>query len=150
MRGYPVFGVPTEAPRPPREMLRTRRWGQFFGAPLSYLELFTRQSTTGSWEVPELEVRERPPSTLRNALTVGPREVPVLEVRKLETWMASPWEVLVVGPAAATTEVEDVEGGPSGGCWRQGRQRPPPMLETSMAGPLGVLQACPAAATTEV
>jgi hypothetical protein len=34
-------------PGPPRERLRTRRWGQFFGAPLGYLDLFTRQSTTG-------------------------------------------------------------------------------------------------------
>jgi hypothetical protein len=36
---------------PPRERLRTHRWGQFFGTPLSYLDLFTRQSTV------------RPPST---------------------------------------------------------------------------------------
>jgi hypothetical protein len=41
-------------------------WGQFFDAPLGYLELFTWQSTTGSREVPELEVRECPPSMLRN------------------------------------------------------------------------------------
>jgi hypothetical protein len=40
--------------------------------------------------VPELEVREGPPSTLRNVLTAGPREVSELEVRKLETWMAGP------------------------------------------------------------
>jgi hypothetical protein len=52
--------------------------------------------------------------------------------------------------AAATTDVEDVDGGPPGGCWRQVRQRPPPKLETSTAGPLGVLAAGPTAATTEV
>jgi hypothetical protein len=46
---------------------------------------------------------------------VGPREVPELEVQKLETLMAGPL-----------------------GCWRQVRQRPPPKLKTSMAGPLGV------------
>jgi hypothetical protein len=103
-------------------------WGQFFGAPLDYLKLFTQQSTTGPREVPELEVRERPLSTLRNTLTVGPREVPELEVRKLETWMAGPWGVLAVGLAAATTKVEDVDGGPS---W-------------------GLLPACSAVATTEV
>jgi hypothetical protein len=40
--------------------------------------------------VPELEVWERPPSTLRNALTADPREVLELEVQKLETWMAGP------------------------------------------------------------
>jgi hypothetical protein len=50
-------------PGPPRERLRTRRWGQFFGTPLGYLDLFTRQSTIGLREVPELKVRERPPST---------------------------------------------------------------------------------------
>jgi hypothetical protein len=60
-------------------------------------------------EVPKLEFRERPPSTLRNALTTGPWEVPELEVRKLETWMAGPLGVLAVGPTAA------VDGGPSVG-----------------------------------
>jgi hypothetical protein len=29
----------------PQERLRTHMWGQFFGAPLGYLDLFTRQST---------------------------------------------------------------------------------------------------------
>jgi hypothetical protein len=74
---------------PPWERLRTRRWGQFFGAPLSYFELFIRQSTVSPREVPELEVRERPPSTLRN-IDGGPREVPEMEVRKLEMLMAGP------------------------------------------------------------
>jgi hypothetical protein len=41
----------------------------------------------GPREVPELEARERPPSTLRNVLTTGPRKVLKLEVRKLDTWM---------------------------------------------------------------
>jgi hypothetical protein len=45
--------------------------------------------------------------------------------------------VLVACPAAVTTDVEDVNGGPPGGCWRQVRQRPPLMLKTSMAIPLG-------------
>jgi hypothetical protein len=49
-----------------RQRLRTRRWGQFFGAPLGFLELFTRQSTAGPQEVAELEVRERLQSMLRN------------------------------------------------------------------------------------
>jgi hypothetical protein len=39
--------------------------------------------------VPELEVWERPPSTLRN-IDGGPQEVPELEVWKLETLMAGP------------------------------------------------------------
>jgi hypothetical protein len=38
----------------------------------------------------EFEVRERPPSTLRNALTADPREVPELEVQKLKTSMEDP------------------------------------------------------------
>jgi hypothetical protein len=57
--------------------------------------------------------------------------------------------VLAVGPAAATIEAEDVDGGPPRGCWWQGRQWPPLKLKTSMAGPLGVLAAGPAADTTE-
>jgi hypothetical protein len=43
--------------------------------------------------------------------------------------------VLAVGPIAATTEAGDVDGGPPGVCWWQVRQWPPPKLETSMAGP---------------
>jgi hypothetical protein len=100
---------------------------EIFGAPLGYLELFTRQSTAGPREVPELEVWERPPATLRNALTADPREVLELEVQKL---------VLAAGPTAATIKVEDVDDGPRGGCCRHVRQRPPPKLKTSMAGPL--------------
>jgi hypothetical protein len=58
--------------------------------------------------------------------------------------------VLSVFLAATTTEVEDVDGGPPRRCWRQVRQRPPPKLKTLMVGLLGVLAAGPAAATTEV
>jgi hypothetical protein len=63
--------------------------------------------------------------------------------------MAGPLGVLAASPAAATTEVEDIDGGPPG-VLAQVRRRPPPKLETSMAGPLGVLVTGPAAATTEV
>jgi hypothetical protein len=71
--------------------------------------------------------------------------------------MAGPCGVLAAGPAAAITEVEDVDGGPPRGCWRQGpaavtievedvdggplggagskvQQWPPPKLKTSMVG----------------
>jgi hypothetical protein len=41
---------------PPRERLRTRRWGQFFSAPLGYLDLFTQPSMAGPQEVSELKV----------------------------------------------------------------------------------------------
>jgi hypothetical protein len=96
---------------------------------------------------------------LRNALTVGPREVSELEVQKLETWMAGSLGVLAAGPAAATTEVEcvdggalgvlatgpvaatidvgDVDGGPPRGCCRHVRQWPPLKLKTSIGDPLG-------------
>jgi hypothetical protein len=70
--------------------------------------------------------------------------------------------VLPVFPTAATTEVEDVDGGPAGGagrspaatttedeedvdggppvrCCRYFRQRPPPKLKTSMQAPWGML-----------
>jgi hypothetical protein len=51
---------------PPRERLRTRRWGQFFGARSIILNFFTWQSTAGPREVPEMKVQERPPLTLRS------------------------------------------------------------------------------------
>jgi hypothetical protein len=72
MRGYPVFKVLIEAPGPPpRERLRTHRWGQFFGASLDYLiflldgasTINIKTSTTSPREVSELKVWERPPST---------------------------------------------------------------------------------------
>jgi hypothetical protein len=64
--------------------------------------------------------------------------------------MVGPWLVLAAGSAAATTDVEDVDGSPPGRCCRDFRQRPPPMLKTSMASLLGVLVAGPTAATTDV
>jgi hypothetical protein len=51
--------------------------------------------------------------------------------------MVGPLGVLATGPAAATTEAGDVDGEPPGGCCRDFRQRPPPMLKTSMAAPWG-------------
>jgi hypothetical protein len=69
--------------------------------------------------VPELEVQECSPSTLRS-VDGGPPRGAELEVWKLEMSMAGPLGgVLAAGPIAATTEVEDVDGGPSGGCWQQ-------------------------------
>jgi hypothetical protein len=64
--------------------------------------------------------------------------------------MTGPLGVLAAGPAAATTEVEDVNGGPPGGCRRQIRQWSPTKLKTSMAAPWGCWRQGPAAATTEV
>jgi hypothetical protein len=42
----------------------------------------------------------------------------------------------VASPTAATTEVEDVDGGPPWGVGGKVRQRPPSKLKMSMAGPL--------------
>jgi hypothetical protein len=55
--------------------------------------------------VPELEVGERPPSTLTNVKATT-------EVEDVDG--EPPGGVLAVGPTAATTEVEDVDGGPLG------------------------------------
>jgi hypothetical protein len=60
--------------------------------------------------------------------------------------MVGPQGVLPTGPAAATTEVGDLHGGPPGGCYRQVRQWPPSELATPIAGPLGVLPVGPAMA----
>jgi hypothetical protein len=61
----------------------------------------------------------------------APGDVPELKVQKRPPLMlrnieattevedvdgGPPWGVLAAGPAAATTEVEDVDGGPPGGC----------------------------------
>jgi hypothetical protein len=63
--------------------------------------------------------------------------------------MAGPLGLLAAGPAAATTDVEDIDGGAPGYCCRDFRQRSPPMLKTSTTSPLGVLVAGPAVVTTE-
>jgi hypothetical protein len=64
--------------------------------------------------------------------------------------MAGPLGVLAAGPAAATTEAGDVDGGPPRGCSQDFQQRPPPKLETSTVGPLGVLAVGLAVATTDI
>jgi hypothetical protein len=96
----------------------------------------------GSREVSELQVQERPPSTLRNTLTTvdggppggagaGGPGAPTINAKKridgeppggavaggLEVGDvdSAPLGVLAAGPAAATTKVEDVDGGGPGG-----------------------------------
>jgi hypothetical protein len=65
--------------------------------------------------------------------------------------MTAPWGgVLVAGPAAATTDVDDVNGGPLEGSWWLVRQWPPPKLKTSVTAPWGVLAAGPATTTAKV
>jgi hypothetical protein len=99
MRGYLVIRVPIEAPDPPQERLRTRRWGQFFGAPLGYLKLYSA-------------LDGRPPG----GAEAGGQEAPTTEVEDVDG--GALW-VLTASPAAATTEVEDVDGGPPVGVLRQ-------------------------------
>jgi hypothetical protein len=62
---------------------------------------------------------------------------PAAATTDVEDIDGGPPGVLVVGLAAATIDVEDVDGRPPEGCCRDFRQRPPPKLETSMAGLLG-------------
>jgi hypothetical protein len=58
---------------------------------------------------------------------------------------------MAVGPAAATTEVKDIDGGPPWGCWWQGPAAATTEVEDVDGGPpWGCLQQGPAAATTEV
>jgi hypothetical protein len=56
-------------------------------------------------------------------------------------WRA-PWEVLPVSPAAGTTKVGDIDGGPPRGCCRYFGQRPPPKLETLMATAATLIITC--------
>jgi hypothetical protein len=53
--------------------------------------------------------------------------------------MAGPLGGAVGRPAAATTEVEDVDGGPLGVLAKVRQQPPPEMKKTPMVGPWGVL-----------
>jgi hypothetical protein len=47
MRGYPVLSVPTEAPKPTSGEAVNHQVGPIFDASLSYLKLFSWQSTVG-------------------------------------------------------------------------------------------------------
>jgi hypothetical protein len=156
-------GCRQRPPNSPRESLRTRRWGQFFDALLDYLELFTRQSTTGPQEVPELEVRKL--ETWMMGPLGGCRHGPIVVTTDVEdvddgqlggatgkcpTTSTTEVQDIDCGPPGgatgkcpiiATTEVQDNDCGPPGGAGGKVQQRPPRKLKTSMAGPLGVLAA---------
>jgi hypothetical protein len=112
-------GVPglQDADRGPRAHLRRDSepaGGANFSTPRLVILSFYSVVDGGPREVPEMEVRVRPPSMLRN-VDGGPPG----------------------GAEAGGSEVGDVDGGPPGGCWRQVLQRPLPKLKTSMAGLLG-------------
>jgi hypothetical protein len=95
--------------------------------------------------VPELQVQERPPSTLRNTLTTvdggppggagaGGLGAPTINAKKridgeppggarargpeVGDVDSAPLGVLAAGPTVATTKVEDVDGGGPWGCCR--------------------------------
>jgi hypothetical protein len=65
-------------------------------------------------EVPELEVRECPPSTLRN-VDSGPPGGTGAEGSEVGDVNGGPLGVLAACPTATATEVEDVDSGPLGG-----------------------------------
>jgi hypothetical protein len=98
--------------------------------------------------VPELGVRERPPSTLRN---VDGRPLGGLEVGDVDgeplggCWrlvrQQPPPKLKTLDPAAATSEVEDDDGRPPGGCWRQDPTAVTIEVGDVDGGPLGVLAA---------
>jgi hypothetical protein len=154
-------GVPDlqGADRGPRAHLRRAyepAGGANFSAPARLSKLFTRQLTAGPREVSELEVYERPPSTLRNELTTSPLWGATGRSgrghhRSWRRRWRGPWGVLPICPAAATTEVGDIDGlaaGPVAGTTKvEGVDGGPP--EGCCQG-VGVLPAGPAAATTKV
>jgi hypothetical protein len=90
---YLVFRVPTEALWPTSGEAANPQVGPIFGTPFGYLELFSWHSTVGPLGCCRY-VRQRPPLKLKKTSTAGPLGV------------------LSVFPATATTEVEDVDGGP--------------------------------------
>jgi hypothetical protein len=108
---------------PPWERLRTRRWGQLFSTPLDYLKLFTCQfeaiatfhQRKDSIFLPELKIRERPPSTLRN-VNDGPLAGAGVE-----------------GPGASTINAKKRQRRGPGRFW----ERPPSMLRNVDGGPPG-------------
>jgi hypothetical protein len=122
-------GYRQRPPGPPQERLRTRGWGQHFGAPLGYLELFTWQfeaiaifqQRKDSNYLPKLKIRERPPSTLRNVdcrplggAGVGGPGAPTINDKKTST--ADPQEMpeLEVQKRPPST-LRNIDGGPPGG-----------------------------------
>jgi hypothetical protein len=65
--------------------------------------------------------------------------------------MVGPFAVLAADPAAVTSKVEDVDGGPTGGCRRQGAAVAAAEVEDVDGGPSGgCWRQGPTAATTEV
>jgi hypothetical protein len=116
MRGYLVFTVLTEALRPTSGLAVNPQVGPIFGVPLGYLEFFTWQSTTGPREVPELKVRERPPSTSKRR-----RRAP----GRCQSWRFG----------SAHHQRENVNGGPPGGAGAEGPGASTINVKTLTTGP---------------
>jgi hypothetical protein len=112
MQVYPVFRVPIEALRPTSGEAANLQVVPIFQRParLSFYSAVDGRPR----EVPELEVRERPPSTLRN-VDGGPPRGAGAEGSKIGDVDGGPLGVLAVGLAAITTEVEDIDAGGAGG-----------------------------------
>jgi hypothetical protein len=73
---------------------------------------------------------------------------PAAATTEVEDVDSGPPGVLAAGLTTDTTEDEDIDGGPPWWVPRQVQQQPPLKLKTSMTGPLGVLAAGPIAGTT--
>jgi hypothetical protein len=78
--------------------------------PRSVIVSFYSAVDNGSWEVPKLEVRERPPSTLRN-IDGGPPGGVGAGSSEVGDVDGGPLGVVATGLAVATTEVEDIDDG---------------------------------------
>jgi hypothetical protein len=87
----------------------------------------------------------------RGAPLVGvARKILVAGTKFSETSMTGPWGVLLVGPAAATTGVGDVDGGPPWGLLLGFLVAATTKVGDVNGGALGVLSVGPAVATTGV
>jgi hypothetical protein len=124
--GTRSLGCRQRPPDPPRERLRTHRWGHFFGAPLGYLIflLGSRRHIHHQHEnidggPPGGAEAEGPgaPTINVKTSTAGPREVPELKV----------WE--------RHHQRENVDGRPSGGAGAEGLGAPTINVKTLTVGP---------------
>jgi hypothetical protein len=130
MRGYPVFRVPTEAPRPTSGEAVNSQVGPIFWRPAqlswSFYSAVDGEPQGGAGArgagAPTINDKKR---WLR-----APGRVLAAEGSKVGDVDGGPLGVLAAGPAAATTEVRDINGGPPRGCWQylqelEVRERPP-------------------------
>jgi hypothetical protein len=117
-RGTRSAGYRQRPPGPPRERLRTRRWGQFFGA-LSVILTFYSAVNGGPPGGAEAEDPGAPTINAKKRVDGGPPGGAGAGDPEVGDVDGEPWEVLAAGPTAAITKVEDIDGRSPGGCCRQ-------------------------------